>query len=80
MGDYRLGASLWTQDYPRADRHFARALRRLSRIDVRSVEQVVNLDDDDGTTGPDLHSRWASGSVTRGGAKLRDAARRLLHG
>src|SRR5437588_10793998 len=41
------GLTAWTQDYPRADRHFAQALRRLSRVHVRSVEQPVNLDDDD---------------------------------
>jgi hypothetical protein len=44
-GDWRLGLSLWTQDYPRADRHFSRALRRLTRINVRSVEQCINLDE-----------------------------------
>src|SRR5207253_5592338 len=33
--------------YPRADRHFSLALRRLSRIHVRSVEQPVNLEDGD---------------------------------
>ncbi|PYT18012.1 MAG: hypothetical protein DMG59_05755 [Acidobacteria bacterium] len=46
-GDWRQGLSLWTQDYPRADRHFSLALRRLSRIHVRSVEQPVNLEDGD---------------------------------
>jgi hypothetical protein len=46
-GDYRLGLSLWTQDYPRADRHFSLALRRLTRLHVRSAEQPVNLDDGD---------------------------------
>lgn len=45
--DWREGPSLWTQDYPRADRHFSRALARLTRIDVRSAEQPVNLDDGD---------------------------------
>ena len=45
--DWRQGGTSWTQDYPRADRHFARALRRLSRIHARSVEQPVNLDDGD---------------------------------
>ncbi len=45
--DWREGGTSWTQDYPRADRHFASALRRLSRIHVRSVEQPVNLDDGD---------------------------------
>lgn len=45
QGDWREGLSLWTQDYPRADRHFSLALRRLTRIQVRSVEQPVNLDE-----------------------------------
>ena len=45
QGDLRQGLSLWTQDYPRADRHFSLALRRLTRIHVRSVEQPVNLDE-----------------------------------
>ncbi len=43
--DWREGGTSWTQDYPRADRHFAQALRRLTRVDARSVEQPVNLDD-----------------------------------
>jgi len=45
--DWRQGGTSWTQDYPRADRHFAMALRRLTRVSVRSVEQPVNLDDGD---------------------------------
>jgi hypothetical protein len=45
--DWREGGTSWTQDYPRADRHFATALRRLTRIHARSVEQPVNLDDED---------------------------------
>jgi hypothetical protein len=47
QGNWREGSSLWTQDYPRADRHFAQALKRLTRIHVRSVEQPVNLEDGD---------------------------------
>jgi hypothetical protein len=43
-GDWRLGRTLWTQDFPRADRHFSLAVRRLTRVDARSVEQCVNLD------------------------------------
>jgi len=39
------GGTSWSQDYPRADRHFAMALRRLTRVQARSVEQPVNLDD-----------------------------------
>jgi hypothetical protein len=45
--DWTQGRSSWTTDYPRADRHFSQALRRLSRVHVRSVEQPVNLDDGD---------------------------------
>src|SRR6266853_2867366 len=47
VGDWSGGNSSWTQDYPRADRHFLTALRRLTRIDARSVEQPVNLNDED---------------------------------
>ncbi len=46
-GDYHFGLSLWTQDYPRADRHFLQAVRRLTRINARSVEQSVDLEDGD---------------------------------
>ena len=45
--DWRQGRTSWTQDYPRADRHLSMALRRLTRLHVRSVEQPVNLDDGD---------------------------------
>jgi hypothetical protein len=45
--DWREGGTSWSQDYPRADRHFAAALRRLTRIHTRSVEQPVNPDDTD---------------------------------
>jgi len=47
VGDWTQGGTSWTQDYPRADRHFATALRRLTRVHARSVEQPVNLDDGD---------------------------------
>jgi uncharacterized protein DUF4159 len=45
--DWTHGNSIWTQDYPRADRHFVQAVRRLTRLHARSVEQPVNLDDGD---------------------------------
>ncbi len=45
--DWREGGTSWTQDYPRADRHFAKALRRLTRVDARSAEQPVNPDETD---------------------------------
>jgi hypothetical protein len=37
----------WTMDYPRSDRHFSAALRRLTRVHARSVEQPISLDDGD---------------------------------
>ncbi len=37
----------WTMDYPRSDRHVLTGVRRLTRIDTRSVEQVVDLDGTD---------------------------------
>ena len=50
------GNSSWTQDYPRADRHFVQAVRRLTRLHVRSVEQPVNLDDGDAYDWPWLYA------------------------
>ena len=37
----------WTMDYPRSDRHLLAGVRRLTLIDTRSVEQVVDLDGTD---------------------------------
>jgi len=45
-GDWLRGGTAWTVDYPEGDRRFADILSRLTRIDVRVVEQPVNLDDD----------------------------------
>ena len=74
-GDWTQGFSMWTQDYPRADRHFSQAVRRLTRIDIRSVEQPVNLDDgDDVYNWPWLYAvqtgRWSLTDAQA--AKLRD--------
>src|SRR5258708_17603846 len=44
--DWREGNTNCTIDYPRSDRHLAAPLRRLTRIDARSVEQPGNLDDE----------------------------------
>lgn len=44
---YDTGQWGWGTDYPRGDRHFLEGLRRLTLIDVRSVEQVVELDGSD---------------------------------
>jgi len=46
-GDWTEGGTDWTTDYPRSDRHLSAALRRLTRVSARSVEQPVNLDDGD---------------------------------
>ena len=45
--DWKHGNSNWTIDYPRSDRHLAAALRRLTRLHVRSVEQPVDLEEGD---------------------------------
>ena len=74
-GDWHYGFSLWTQDYPRADRHFSEAVRRLTRLDVRSVEQAVNLEDgDDAYNWPWLYAvQVGEWGLTEGEAKvLRD--------
>src|SRR6202158_1977775 len=39
--------SSWSRDYPKADRQFLIALRRLTRIQARPTEQVVDLDSDE---------------------------------
>jgi hypothetical protein len=46
-GRFRGFAGYWTMDYPRSDRHLLQGVRRLTRIDARSVEQVVELDGGD---------------------------------
>lgn len=66
-GNWTEGMSAWTQDYPRADRHFAPAVRRLTRIHVRSVEQPVNLDDGEAYDWPWLYA------VQTGSWKLTDS-------
>jgi hypothetical protein len=50
------GYTSWTTDYPRSDRHFSSALRRLTRVHARSVEQPVNLDEGDEYDWPWLYA------------------------
>jgi len=45
--DWTQGLTNWTIDYPRSDRHLSAAIRRLTRIQARSAEQPINLDDGD---------------------------------
>ncbi len=66
--DWRQGRTSWTNDYPRADRHFMVALRRLTRIHARSAEQPVNLDDGDDV----FHWPWLY-AVMAGSMNLTDA-------
>ncbi len=47
FGFGRGGDLTWSMDYPRCDRHFVEAVRRLTLIDSRSVEQVIDLDGTD---------------------------------
>ena len=41
------GWESWSRDYPKADRQVLLALKRLTRVNTRPTEQVVNLDSDD---------------------------------
>jgi hypothetical protein len=41
------GSGAWTTDYPRSDRHLLLGVKRLTRIDSRSVEQPVAADNSD---------------------------------
>ena len=45
--DWHQGNTGWTDDYPRGDRALIKMIRRNTRINVRSVEQPVSLDDGD---------------------------------
>jgi len=54
--DWTQGRSNWTIDYPRSDRHFSEALRRLTRVHARSVEEPVNLDEGDQYDWPWLYA------------------------
>jgi hypothetical protein len=67
-GPWQEGWAAWTNDYPRADRHFTVAVRRLTRLDVRSVEQPVNPDD-----GDDLYNYPWLYAVQAGSMNLTDA-------
>ncbi len=61
--DWTKGSSNWTIDYPRSDRHIAQAIRRLTRVNARSVEQPVNFDEGDQYDWPWLYGvevgHWA---------------------
>ncbi len=46
-GSWKEGGSNWTMDYPRSDRHLSAAIRRLTRLHARGVEEPIDLDDGD---------------------------------
>src|ERR1700761_5667180 len=54
--DWINGRANLAQEFPRADRHFAQAVRLLTRLQVRSVEQLVNLDEGDAYDWPWLYA------------------------
>jgi hypothetical protein len=61
------GGRSWTTDYPKSDRLFLQGVRRLTRIHVRSMEQVVNLDNDEIFDYPFVYAvevgHWALGDA-----------------
>jgi hypothetical protein len=63
----------WTMDYPRSDRHLLEGVRRLTRIDTRSAEQVVDLDGTD-----DIYNWPVLYAVEPGHWKLPDDQARQL--
>ncbi len=46
-GGFGFGFFGWSRDYPKADRQMLMALKRLTRVQMRPTEQVVDLDSDD---------------------------------
>jgi hypothetical protein len=48
FGGFRgRGGSRWETDYPKADRQFVLGVQRLTRLDARAIEQVVDPDTDE---------------------------------
>ena len=61
MGGFGYGfrgrrGGAWSTDYPKADRTFLEALKRLTRINARSYEQVINLNNNDVYNYPFLYA------------------------
>jgi hypothetical protein len=67
LNDGRPFPGYWTMDYPRSDRHLLQGVRRLTRIDSRSVEQVVSFDGSD-----DMYNYPVMYAVEVGHWRLRD--------
>lgn len=46
-GGYTRFPGRWNSDWPRADRHLTRGIRRLTRVNTRLIEQVVDIENDE---------------------------------
>lgn len=57
----RFGFRRWAADWPKADRQFIRGVRRLTRIEARSTETIVDLDSDDLYNWPWIYVEDAGG-------------------
>jgi hypothetical protein len=73
-GRFGRGYYSWGIDSPKADRQFVQGVRRLTRIDTRSVEEVVNIDSDEVYNWPWIYAveagHWTLSDAEC--AKLRD--------
>jgi len=54
-GGFRRGGG-WAEDYPKAERQLVQGIRRLTRLDARSYEQVVDADSEDFDNMPWLYA------------------------
>jgi hypothetical protein len=71
-GGFGRGGGSWSRDYPKADRQFLVALNRLTRVQGRNTEQVVDLDSDEIFNYP-----WIYGVVVQDWTFTDDEAKRL---
>lgn len=62
LGAFR-GFQLWAADYPKADRQFVAGLRRLTRLNARAMEQVVDADSDELFNWPWIYMEHGNGWV-----------------
>lgn len=46
----------WSEDFPKADRQFSEGVHRLTRLDIRPVEEVLDLDSDEIFNWPFLYA------------------------
>lgn len=61
LGTAGYGYHSWAADYPKADRQFVAGLRRLTRINARAMEQVVDASSDDLFNWPWIYEEHAGG-------------------